>query len=133
MPQTILDGDAAFPQGMRKLKHRGEIVAADRDQKGAELDRRLGCHAALLEELAEHNISHPEPQGGKVEEAVISAAAGDRTQSLLRVEQLEHDARVIREPPDDRQVDRDEITEAHTLERLNSLAQGLGEFARGRS
>ena len=80
---------------MGELQHRGQIVTADRDQKGAELGRRLGSYAALLEELAEHNIAHAEPQRGLVKEPVVPSSAGDGTQCLLRVKQLPHNARVV--------------------------------------
>src|SRR3982074_3034154 len=111
---------------MRKLEYGREIIAADRDQKGAELARRLREPAALLEELAEYNVAHAEPQGGKIEETVVTATAADRAGRFLGIEQLEQDARVVREPTHDCQVDRDEITETHALERLNGLAQRLG-------
>ncbi len=67
MPQPVLDGDAPFPHGVRELQHGRQVVAADGDQKGAELGRRLGHRAALLEELTEYNIAHAKPQGGKIE------------------------------------------------------------------
>ncbi len=71
---------------MSKLEHGGEIVAADGDQKGAELARRLGYCAALLEELAEYNVSHAEPQGGKIEEAVVAPSPRNRAQRLAGIE-----------------------------------------------
>jgi len=131
VPETVLDGDAALPQGVSKLQHRREIVAADGDQKGAELGRRLGCRAALLEEVTEDDISHAEPQGGKIEETVVAASTRDRAQRFLGVEQLEYDAGVVGESAHNGEVHRDEVTKPHGLERLHGLSEGLTGFSRG--
>jgi hypothetical protein len=64
-----------------------------------------------LEHRAEHHVSHPEPKGREIhsaeslEQIVISSAATNRAKFALRVEQLEHDACVVCEPADDRQVE----------------------------
>src|SRR5204863_1506656 len=73
--QPVLDRDAPLPQRVGELQNRRQVVAADRDQKGAEFARRLGGHAALLEELAEYNVAHAEPQGGLIQQPVVTSTA----------------------------------------------------------
>ncbi len=60
VPKPVFDRDPTLPHRMGEFQHPGHIVPTHRDQKGAELDRRLGSYAALLEELAEDDISHTE-------------------------------------------------------------------------
>jgi len=61
VPETILDGDASLPQGMRKLEYRREIVAADRDQKGAELVDALGAAPRSLRSSPSTTSPMPNP------------------------------------------------------------------------
>src|SRR5882672_2417310 len=72
-----------------------------------------------------------EPEGGKIDpaqrlqQAVIAAAPADRPQRFPSVEQLEHDPRVVGEPPDDREIYRDEVPEPHGFQGAHGLAQRL--------
>ncbi len=116
---------------MRELQHRRHVFAAHRNQKGVELRRRLVGGAALLQQLSENDVSHAEPQGGKIDAAqrlqqpVVAAAPAHGAQRLARVEQLEHDPGVVREPADDREIHRDEVPESHGLQGPDGLAQRL--------
>ncbi len=88
----------------------------------------------LLQKFSEHDVPHPEAQRGQIgtperlQQPVVAAAAADRPELFCAVEQLEHDAGVVGQPADDREIDLNEIAETHCRERLDRGAQRLPGF-----
>ena len=107
-----------------RLEGRGVLVAvARRQREGDDVDarRRLRDELFFLEQLHDHGVAEAEADGGqgvppeRLEEPVVPPAPRDGPQRPLAVEGLEHDARVVREPSDDRRVDHDPVPEAARL------------------
>ena len=79
------------------------------------LDGASGSQPAVPEQLAQHDIAHPESERGQVHPAqrlqqiVVAAAAADGAQRPPGVEQLEHRAGVVRQPAHDAEVEVDEL------------------------
>jgi hypothetical protein len=78
--------------------------------------------AAILQQFAEHHVAHAKTERRQVhaakvlEQIVVPAAAADRAQFATRVEQLKHDARVVRETAHDREVHVDPVAHAERVE-----------------
>ena len=73
----------------------------------------------FLDEIADDVVAHRKPGGREIDgtignggnERVIATAAGDGTHRFLRIEHFEHDAGVIGEAADDREIEFDEFAE----------------------
>ncbi len=116
---------------MRQREDVREVLLGDRDQE--EVDARyLGRHQpAIAQQLAQHDVAHTEAERRKVDpaerlqETVEAAASTDCPEGAARVEQLEHRARVVRQPADDREVDVDPLGEPHVIQRAHGRPQRL--------
>ena len=81
-----------------------------------------GSKLPFLQQLAEHHVAHAEAECGKIDAAeivqqrVVAPAAADRAELALGVEQLEHDAGVVREAAHDGEVDVDPVPDAERLQ-----------------
>lgn len=115
-----------------RLEGRGVLVAvARRQREGDDVDarRRLRDELFFLEQLHDHGVAEAEADGGqgvppeRLEEPVVPPAPRDGPQRPLPVEGLEHDARVVREPSDDRRVDHDPVPEAARLGQVDERPQ----------
>ena len=62
----------------------------------------------------------------RLQQGVVPAAAADRAQLALRVEQLEDDARVVRQAAHDLEVDRHPVEHAEPVE-VVEVAPKLGD------
>src|SRR5262245_16834970 len=113
---------SAGAQRVRQLEHQRALCFFDTDQEHIDTRSRVWQQRAIPQQFREYDIAHTESRGRQIdvahrsEEPVIASATADGAQLALSIEDLEHGAGIVCEPPHDRWIEADELTEVHLLE-----------------
>src|SRR5205823_12956318 len=84
---------------------------------------------ALAQQLSQHDVAHAEAERREIDvperlqQRVIASAAANGAELSLRVEELEHNPRVVREPTNDLEIDRDPVENAEALKAIEIPSQ----------
>ena len=121
---------------MRQREHVRQIVLGDEREKHIDARTSRRHQALVLQKLGQHDVAHPEPQRRQVhtaqglEQVVVAPATADGAQRPPGVEQLEHDAGVVGQPPNDREIDLTNSPSPIAVQRRGSLAQRIRRLGR---
>ena len=139
--QRVLHAHAVRAQRGRGAAHHVRHASIRRPPRPRPAVRELRREAdrAIAQQLAEHDVAHAEAERGQIDAAerlqqlVVASAAADRAQLALRVEQLEDDAGVVRQPAHDREIERrPSRSTPSALETIESSARSSRDLRRRR-
>src|SRR5215210_2839842 len=91
--EGVLDPETSISQLVSQGKHVRQIRFADEPKKHVDADFACRDQPFFLQQLAQHDVSHAEPESRKLysaelpKEVVVSTAATDRTKCSARVEE----------------------------------------------
>src|ERR1044071_3100113 len=107
----ILDLELEIAQLVRQPEDAGPVLRRRCDEKHLSRSRRTRQQAALLQQLPQNHVAHPEAQRGQVypsdplQQIVVATPAADGAQRSLGIEQLEYRPGVVGEAAHDGEIE----------------------------
>src|SRR5262249_13112633 len=138
-----LDPEAGAAQGCRDAPNDESWIGLARVRRDPDLwPLGLGRQeTTIAEKLRQYDVAHAESQRGQInaakrrEAGIVPPPPADRSELALRVEQLEDNARVVGESPNDLEIDRHPVGDAEAIEECEvapQLARERAHFGRVR-